>query len=84
VPDVFSYENLDRTIIENPEFNPERTIIENFEPNPDRTMIEDPEFDPDPNSLSEPIIMAENHLQKDEGRLRNGSRKEYNVQKLTK
>jgi hypothetical protein len=84
MPGVFPYENLDRTIIEDFEPNPERTIIEDPEFNPDRTMIEDPEPDPDSNSSSEPITMAENHLQKDEGRLRGGSRKEYNVQKLTK
>jgi hypothetical protein len=72
MPGVFPYENLDRTMIENPE------------PNPDRTMIEDPEPDPNPNSSSEPATMAENHLQKNEGKLRGGSRKKYNVQKLTK
>jgi hypothetical protein len=84
MPGVFPYKNLDRTIIENPEPNPERTIIEDPEPNPDRTIIEDPESDSDSNSSSEFIIMAENHLQKNEGKLRDGSRKEYNVQKLTK
>jgi hypothetical protein len=96
MPNVFPYENLDRTIIEDLEPNLDRTIIENPEPNPDRTMTEDPEFnsdrtmiedpktDPDPNSSSEPAIMAENHLQKDERKLRGGSRKKYNVQKLTK
>jgi hypothetical protein len=76
--------NPDRTIIENPEPNLDRTIIEDPEPNPERTIIEDPEPDPDSNSSSEPATMAENHLQKDGGRLRGGPRKKYNVQKLTK
>jgi hypothetical protein len=84
MPNVFPYKNLDRTIIEDPEPNPERTIIENPEPNPDRTIIENPEPDSDPNSSSEPTTMAENHLQKNGGRLKGGSRKKYNVQKLTK
>jgi NDP-sugar pyrophosphorylase family protein len=59
-------------------------MIENLEFNPDRTIIEDSKFDSDLNSLSEFAIMAENHLQKNEGKLRNCFRKEYNVQKLTK
>jgi hypothetical protein len=79
MPDVFFYENFDRTIIENFEPNPERTIIENPKFNPDRTMIKDPEPDFDSNSLSEPTIIAENHLQKNGGKLRGGPRKKYNV-----
>jgi hypothetical protein len=76
--------NSDRTIIEDPEPNPDRTIIENPEPNPDRTMIENPKPDSDSNSSSEPATMAKNHPQKDKGKLKNGSQKKYNVQKLTK
>jgi hypothetical protein len=75
MPNVFFHENLDRTIIENPKSNPNRTIIEDPEPNLDRTMIEDPESDPDSNSSNDFATIAENHLQKNKGKLRNGPRK---------